>query len=366
MPLRVIIDAREFVPARTTGIGRVLCGIAEALVDTGTADRMVLAVQHPEGVPSSLKENRNVRIVKVSGAFPIAEAQLALLAKDRKDLFLSPYPKLPFWGLRARAVHIIHDVFYLTSPGCRKGYRSAFDRLRLQHALGRADLTWYDSYVSMEETRIVAGHCGRHPRMRYPAIEDKFSPAVRTEDVRVLQRYGLAPGYILVTGNGRPHKNLGVLLEGSSAMMRPLVFVGVAEDRRRIWQKSFPHSPAAWVARVEEEDLPAVMRKAFCLAQPSIAEGYGYPPLEAMACGTPAVVSDIQVLRETTGGRALYANPHDPKNWIESFAALEEPDTHRRFAAEGLLRVKPLQGKQAWKDYLNDLTSFTDTANRPG
>ena len=134
-------------------------------------------------------------------------------------------------------------------------------------------------------------------------------------------------------------------MEGSSAMIRPLVFVGVAEDQRKIWQKKLPHSPAAWVARVEEEDLPAVMRKAFCLAQPSIAEGYGYPPLEAMACGTPAVVSDIQVLRETTGGRALFANPHDPKNWIERFAALEEPDTHRRFAAEGLLRVKPPAGK---------------------
>ena len=102
MPLRVIIRRREFVPDRTTGIGRVLCGIAGALVDIGTADRMVLAVQYPEAVPSSLKEKRNVRIVKVSGAFPIAEAQMALLAKDRKDLFLSPYPKLPLWGLRAR------------------------------------------------------------------------------------------------------------------------------------------------------------------------------------------------------------------------------------------------------------------------
>ena len=70
-----------------------------------------------------------------------------------------------------------------------------------------------------------------------------------------------------------------------------------------------------WIRHVEEQHLPALLRGAFCLVQPSLVEGYGYPPLEAMACGMPAIVSGIPVLMETTGNYALSAPPYDPAAW---------------------------------------------------
>lgn len=74
----------------------------------------------------------------------------------------------------------------------------------------------------------------------------------------------------------------------------------------------YPGSEAVWVEHISDKELPVIVKEVFCLAQPSTLEGYGYPPLEAIACGVPAVVSDIPVLLETTGGNALTADADDP------------------------------------------------------
>ena len=117
----------------------------------------------------------------------------------------------------------------------------------------------------------------------------------------------------------------------------------------------YPEAEAIWVSHVQEEDLPAILRNAFCLAQPSTAEGYGYPPLEAMACGVPAVISDISVLIETTGGCALTADPSDAARWLELIGRLEEKAFHDAQVEKGLEWIGPLQGAGAWDNHVADI-----------
>ncbi len=97
------------------------------------------------------------------------------------------------------------------------------------------------------------------------------------------------------------------------------------------------------------------MRGAFCLAQPSTAEGYGYPPLEAMACGVPAVVSNIPVLIETTGGNSLKADPNDYREWLQAFEALEKKDMYQNQIEKGLKWVQPLWGRRGWEGHISDI-----------
>lgn len=106
---------------------------------------------------------------------------------------------------------------------------------------------------------------------------------------------------------------------------------------------------------MEEKDLPAIISAAFCLAQPSTAEGYGYPPLEAMACGVPAVVSSIPVLIEVTGGHALYANPSSPQDWLENINGLDNEATYGELAERGLKWAMPLCGRKGWSAHVADM-----------
>lgn len=352
---RIIIDAREFVPGNISGIGRVLWGLIDALAQSNFGKEIVLAVGSYEAVSQKFEDCHRIRIIKVPKSFIQSEKRLSDLTKAKASLLISPYPKLPIFGSHCLAVHTIHDVLDLTHPAYRKRFKVYFDIFRLKKALARADLTWYDSSFSKNETRKLTGKWGNNPRVRFPGLDEKFNTHADQNAPDILKKFGLQPGYILVAGNGLPHKNPGVLLQISERLKRPLVCAGVSQAKQKYWQTRYPGAKALWIEHVEDEALPSIVRNAFCLAQPSTAEGFGYPPLEAMACGVPVVVSDIAVLVETTGDQALVAGPNDCKAWIKAFDDLEDSGFYQRQVKKGLQWVKPFLGWEAWQGHLSDL-----------
>jgi glycosyltransferase involved in cell wall biosynthesis len=360
---RILIDGREFVGARLTGIGRVLEGLVSTLAETDFAQEILLATGDAPSLPFRLKNRSKVKTVELPSSFLKSEKALSDLTRNNIDLFISPYPKLPLFGCYAKAAHIIHDILDLTHPAYKKRLKVYFDGWRLKKALKRADLTWYDSIWSQKETQKFAGRIGKKPRVRYPGIDASFSAEKSVDDKATLERYGLEPGYVLVIGNGLPHKNLGVLLEVAKQISRTIVFVGVQDKNRVYWKSRYPNESATWIRHVQNGDLPCLLRAAFCLAQPSTAEGYGYPPLESMACGVPAIVSNIPVLFETTGSIALYAHPHDPRSWIESLDALEKNEFHKAQAEKGLKWVEPLKGLKGWQGHISDMEELLAERN---
>ena len=205
----------------------------------------------------------------------------------------------------------------------------------------------------MDETRKYAGIIGNNPKIRYPGIDKNF--CIGSIDNKLLDKYYLTPGYILVIGNGLPHKNLGVLLQISDKLKIKIVFIGVTSDMQNYWKSQYPNDESIWLEFVDDKDLPSIIRGAFCLAQPSQMEGYGYPPLEAMACGVPSIVSNIPVLLETTGGNSLSANPENPKEWIEAFSALEDANIYQSQRKKGLKWVEPLKGQRGWEKHVADV-----------
>jgi glycosyltransferase involved in cell wall biosynthesis len=357
---RILIDGREFVEGKLTGIGRVLEGLVSALAETDLAQEILLASSHLGALPFRAKTFEKISIIELSPSFVGSEKALTDLSKDNIDLFISPYPKLPLFGCHTTATHFIHDILDLTHPAYKRRLKVIFDGWRLKTALKRADLTWYDSVWSQKETRNFAVNVGKRPRVRFPGIDDAFSPEKSADDAAQLKKYHLKPGYVIVIGNGLPHKNLGVLLEVAAKVSRSLVFVGVQDKNLHYWNSLYPNKLATWITHVEEGDLPSLLRAAFCLAQPSTAEGYGYPPLEAMACGVPAIVSNIPVLLETTGSIALYADPYSPRSWLETFTTLERDEVRNAQIEKGFKWVEPLKGIKGWQGHISDIQELLE------
>jgi glycosyltransferase involved in cell wall biosynthesis len=351
-PANILVDCREFLPDQKTGIGRVLEGLLESLDASMQNIRIILLGWY---FPNQLIGREKIKTKKIPQSFISSEKTLSQMTKHAHSLFISPYPKLPLFGTHCPAINMVHDVLDLTHPAYRRRIKVLFDAYRLKSALQKANLTWYVSSWSLRETERYAGFTGNNPRIRYNGIEGTFSPYKGKNEKKVLMKYGLEPGYVLVIGNGLPHKNLGVILEIEKQMKRNVVFVGVSIKNQTYWKLKYANTRAIWISHVEDDDLPSIIRSAFCLAQPSTMEGYGYPPLEAMACGVPSIVSDIPVLRETTGGNSLFADPQNPSNWIRAFNLLEDPDRYQHQIQKARDWIEPLIGKSAWENHISDI-----------
>jgi glycosyltransferase involved in cell wall biosynthesis len=352
----ILVDAREWTFGRMTGIGRMLAGCVAALAESHLSLEITLAVSDESAIPVRLKERVGITFIKIPWTFLQSERALSDLTRKRCGAFISPYPKLPLFGVHCPCAHTIHDVLDLTDPLYRTRLRTFFDKYRLKRALGRADLSWYDSLWSMKETKALLGDKGRNPKVRHLGVADRFSNAPQELDSAILERYGLkAKTYVLILGNGLPHKNLGILLDIADRIPLKLLFVGVSEHNQSYWEKQYPTQQAMWIERVTDEGMPSLLRQAFCLFQPSLAEGYGYPPLEAMACGTPAVISNIPVLIETTGGHALSCDPHNGKSWIEAYQRIENETEYYWQVQKGLQWVERLKGQRGWEKHISDI-----------
>lgn len=340
---------------RITGIGRVSAGVIESLLAYLPTVRIQLAVNSENDVPVEIREK--IQMTVLPKRYFMSELALSNLSR-RSHLYISLYRKLPLFGCFCRSINTVHDILDITHFTSGKKWKSYLDIYRTKYDLYRANVTWFDSFWSKRETQRVIGFCGSNPKVRYPAIEERLPAEPKADSERIFDRYGLPPGYTLVLGNGLPHKNLGVLLCQWDKLGRPLVIVGASKNRRSYWLKRFPSADAIWLDPISDEHLPTIYRQAFCLAQPSIIEGYGYPPLEAMAVGTPVVISDIEVLRETTGGYALKADPCDPKQWRNAIQSLESDTVRKKIIDDGKRWVSRRIGKRAWRGHIEDVAGL--------
>ena len=149
------------------------------------------------------------------------------------------------------------------------------------------------------------------------------------------KRHGVPDDYLLFVGPPEPRKNLAVLLEALLALeergraVPPLVLVGRThlKDPRLEALRGRTRHLTIDCDRVSDADLVALRAGARGLLFPTLAEGFGYPPLEALAAGVPVAVSDLPVLREVLGDAALFLDPRSPDAWADAMETLASSGT---------------------------------------
>ena len=254
----------------------------------------------------------------------------------RPSVFFSPGFNPPLL-CRAPFVFTIHDLMQIQSPNVATPAKRLYYRLVVKPACHRAYrvLTVSDysraeilSWSGLAENRVVnVGNGVASPfRSEGPCYEPGFP-------------------YVLYVGNCRPHKNLPRLLLAFSALDQPdlrLVLVGNPTSlmTASVLQTGLT-GRTEWVSDVSDHQLAAMYRGAELLVLPSLIEGFGLAALEAMACGTPVVLSKTTALPEVAGPAGFYFDPLDVGDMRQALArVLRDRNLRRVMRALGLERAR--------------------------
>ncbi|MHB9031614.1 MAG: glycosyltransferase family 4 protein [Anaerolineae bacterium] len=330
--MRVAISG-TFWPALTTGSGQHLQGLLPALLaaDNTISYRLYLPYFNltKNECISTLVENRIVKTPFDHLNRNLAKVwyeQVALpgaVRRDGADVLHIPYLGAPLHS-GIPVVVTVHDLI----PLILKEYRAAHS-VRLYTKLAcraaqRADQVIAVSGSAAQDVQRLLRISGDKIHVIYNALPGGYEPPSTTDFQSAAARLGLPERYLVYLGGFDRRKQVPELLEAFSAIQGQipgiqLVVAGrlpkqdnaFTPDPQRIVRELGLGSRVQFLGEVSETDKPAIYSGAVALVFPSLYEGFGLPVLEALACGTPAVVCTGSSLEEVAGEGALYAPPQD-------------------------------------------------------
>ncbi len=254
---------------------------------------------------------------------------------------------------RTPSVLTVHDVVYLTHPEWHLPWNHRFLSLAMPIFARRAQAIIAVSEFTGREVVSLLHADPAKVHVIHEGVDERFRPVRDPQALaQVRARYGLQQPYILFVGAIEPRKNLPLLLRAFAHLCRQepafahqLVIAG---GKGWLYDEVFSTAEQlglgdrlVFPGRIPDEDLPALYSGADIHAHPAHFEGFGLPPLEAMACGTPVIASDATSLPEVVGSAGLLVPPHDEGAWVQALRRLSTDRSLReRLAGEGLERAR--------------------------
>ncbi len=327
----IFINGR-FLTQPMSGVQRYARQIVRALDQRpGAADRYVL-LTHPGADSLNL---RNIPTRKIGRAGGHLWEQTALAWTARHGRLLSLGGSGPV--LHRQQIVVIHDAAVFRHPEhFRTGY-AAFHRALNRILARRARL----ATVSEFSRRELASVLNLSPDSIAVAPNSADHLRIVTQDPAVVARLDLTTRpYFVALGNLTPNKNLAVAIRALSRLAEPAFRLILIGDRPAVFDRfAFPADPRLiFAGRRSDAEITALLGGARALVFPSLYEGFGIPPLEAMTLGCPVIASDIPATREVCADGALYFDPADDAALAAHMAEmLSRPDVARRDA--GLRRA---------------------------
>ena len=250
---------------------------------------------------------------------------------------------------RARTVVTVHDVFAWSIPGHSTRADTLIYRHWLPRVLPRVNAVITVSQASKADIVRHLGVPADKVHVTYEGVGHSYGRASVEQVSKVRAQYGLPDGYLLFVGSVEPRKNLDRLLRAydqlrQAGQRRPLVVVGAQRwghcGIMETVNKLDLEQHVIFTGYVSDEDLPAIYSAADLFVFPSLYEGFGLPPLEAMACGTPVVCSNASSLPEVVGDAAITVDPYDVEALAEAMRrVLSDADLADDLRQRGLERA---------------------------
>lgn len=340
--MRIGLDGYPLSEPRT-GVGHYTFELARALAVAHPADQFELISPKPFAESVTARQAAsNLSFIKAKSSSMRGHwwsVGLPLYAKRAAlDLFHGTNFELPLWN-RRRTVLTIHDLSTLLYPELHRPrlVRRARVRLPLAARLARAIIT------PTEAVKREVCSQFRLKSDKVSAIQEAprsiFRPLHLDETLEIRKRLGIENDFLLFVGTLEPRKNLLTLLKAFDQILRhtswrpQLVVAGgegwLMDETSSFMKESEIDEHLRLTGYLDDEELRALYSSCKAFIYPSLYEGFGLPPLEAMACGAPVVASRIPALQETLGEAAILIEPADVDDLAKAIIDILENDEGR-------------------------------------
>jgi len=355
--MRIGIDARKL---HDYGIGTYIRNLLRHLARIDEQTEFVVFCRRDEVSSLGLLGPNFRAIAESSGNYSLTEQVRIPLALKREGitLFHAPHYVLPPL-VQCRSVVTIHDCIHLMFPEYLPNrFAPAYARASITMAARRATRVMTVSESSKRDILRFVNIAADKIDVIYNAYDERFTVEPNEEAVaRVRERYQLQDQFVLYAGTVKPHKNIERLIRafhlvrGRGMDHLKLVLIGdeisrYAALRHAVHQHQL-HKYVRFLGYMPEETLAIMYRLAGVFVFPSLYEGFGLPPLEAMASGTPVVTSNVSSLPEVAGDAAVLVDPYDPEAIADGIYRVLTDDALRcDLRRKGLARARQF----SWED----------------
>lgn len=337
--MRVIVDGTQ--AGNKSGTGEYTLQLAKWL--PRVAEDLEVAFAWPEEVPPP----GEATVMPIRGYRSRGLNYVATRGAWLRHAGLIHYPaSIGHPGNMSRAVLTVHDVSCLVNPAWFRWSHAAYYRTMISRSAHKAASIIADSKATASDLEQRLGINRDRISVIPLGVDEMFRPAPPEAAARVRAQYGLPERFLLFVGTHEPRKNLPRLVEAfervAGDIPHALVLAGrpgwKCEPLHRALASSPVRSRILTPGFVARDALTALLTAAEAFVWPSLYEGFGLPPLEAMACGTPVLASNTASLPEVVGDAALMADPQDTEDIARKMLALTT-DTSLQHA----LRVKGIE-----------------------
>jgi glycosyltransferase involved in cell wall biosynthesis len=354
--VRIGIDAR-LVYYRQAGISQYTLRLLQELANLAQDDEFVVFQSRMDGSMLVERPNFQKRALWTPPHHRLEQLLLPLeVAAVDLDVLHSP-DFIPPFRRNCRSVITIHDLNFLLYPHFltpqSASYYGQIDQAvrNCDHIIAVSESTKRDivRLTGAPENKITVVHEAAHPI--YRPLDDALPQ-------QVMERMGLRRDYILFVSTIEPRKNVPTLLMAYKKLLDDYhaeVDLALAGEKGWLFEEVFAlvgkldlGERVHFLGRVSPEELLGLYNAAQLLVHPAFYEGFGLPPLEAMACGTPVVVSNTSSLPEVVGDAALLVDPSDVDSMaVAIWRLLSDEALRKQMREKGFRRARRFSWKKA-------------------
>lgn len=370
--MRIGIDIRCLMEKNYSGISEVTYNLLDHLFKIDSTNQYILFYNSSKqpSVPSFDYPNVKFKEYQYPNKlFNLALRYLKITEIDKLiggvDVFLIPNFLFLNLSKNCRKVLIIHDLSFELYPKFFTLKKRLWHNLiRPKQLCQQADVIIAISENTKNDIIKIYNIQGDKIKVINPGIREVFfQPIDRSTKQKVKQKYHLGDNFILYLGNLEPRKNVDSLIKAFEKINDPTLELAIAggqawkyQKTYQLWQNSPLKDKIKFLGYVDTPDKPALYALAKIFVYPSIYEGFGLPPLEAQAVGTPAITSFNSSLVEAVGDSGLLIDPNNINELAQTISQLlGDQNLKNKLIEKGLENVKRFTWKKTSRQVLKIL-----------